>query len=107
MHVVAVTIKVKPGEANAARFEEAILRNHEKTRQEPGNIRFDVLKAPVPEDPEMPTEYMLYEVYHSKADFTAHQQTEHYLAFKEAAADLMAEPRIGKHFRSLAPDPWS
>jgi len=107
MHVVVVTLKVKPGEANLPRFEAAIRKNHEATREEPGNVRFDVLKAPVQEDPDMPAEYLLYEVYHSKEDFTAHQQTTHYLTFRDAVADLMAEPRVGKHFRSLAPEPWS
>jgi autoinducer 2-degrading protein len=41
---------------------------------------------------------MLYEAYQSKAAFTAHQQTPHYLKWKVTVADWMAQPRQGvKH----------
>ena len=43
MYVVCVTITVKPGQGAA--FLNAARRNHEETRKEPGNLRFDVLRA--------------------------------------------------------------
>ncbi len=107
MHVVVVSVKVKPGAENATRFESAIEANHLATRQEPGNLRFDVLKPVSPvADAEAPLEYVLYEVYHSAEDFTIHQQTPHYLAFRNRVEELMAEPRRGVHYQSLLPDPW-
>src|SRR4029453_19613910 len=91
MYVVAVTIFVKP--PNLAPFIEATLDNARNTRQEPGNLRFDVSQA---EDD--PTRFLLYEVYREKEDFAKHQQTEHYLRWKTAVADWMAQPRQGgKH----------
>ncbi len=91
MYVVAVTVHVKPGQAQA--FLEATLENARRTRQEPGNVRFDVLQA---EDD--PQRFLLYEAYQSKEDFGRHQQTEHYLRWKAQVADWMAQPRQGiKH----------
>ncbi|HYO07865.1 MAG TPA: antibiotic biosynthesis monooxygenase [Tepidisphaeraceae bacterium] len=91
MYVVAVTIFVKPEHAQS--FVEATLDNARHTRQEPGNVRFDVLRA---EDD--PNRFMLYEAYHQKDDFTRHQQTAHYLRWKEIVTSFMAQPRQGvKH----------
>jgi (4S)-4-hydroxy-5-phosphonooxypentane-2,3-dione isomerase len=96
MHVVCVAVHVKQDQL--APFVQAILENARGTRQEPGNARFDVLQHA-----EDPTRFLLYEAYHSPADFTAHQQTPHYLKFKALAADWMAEPRVGVKYRSLFP----
>ena len=91
MYIVAVTIFVKP--EHLARFIEATLDNARNTRREPDNLRFDVSQA---EDD--PTRFLLYEAYQSKDDFAKHQQTEHYLRWKSAVADWMAQPRVGvKH----------
>jgi autoinducer 2-degrading protein len=88
MYVVSVTVHVKP--EFVARFIEAVLDNARNTRLERGNLRFDVSQAE-----EDPARFLLYEVYHTKQDFAAHQQTPHYLRFKEAVADWMAQPRQG------------
>jgi quinol monooxygenase YgiN len=92
MYVVSVTVLVKPGLAD--QFIAAVLDNARNTRTEPGNVRFDVLRA---EDD--PNRFLLYEVYHQKDDFAKHQQTPHYARFRDAVADWMAQPRQGiKHF---------
>ena len=91
MYVVAVTVHVKPECVSS--FVEATLENARNTRQEPGNVRFDVLQAEGES-----TRFLLYEVYLSKDDFAAHQQTEHYLRWKQSVAEWMAQPRQGiKH----------
>jgi autoinducer 2-degrading protein len=94
MYVVSVTVHVK-GEF-VAPFIDAVLDNARNTRREPGNIRFDVSRA---EDD--PNRFLLYEVYHSKEDFAAHQRTEHYLRWKDRVADWMAQPRQGLKHRPL------
>jgi len=88
MYVVCVTIFVKP--ENADEFTDATLANAMRTRKEPGNVRFDILRA---EDD--PNRFMLYEVYQAKDAFEKHQQTEHYLRWKAKVADWMAQPRQG------------
>ena len=91
MYVVSVTIFVKP--QNVREFIEATLDNARNTRREAGNVRFDVSQGEAE-----PTRFLLYEVYRAKEDFVRHQQTEHYLRWKDAVADWMAQPREGvKH----------
>jgi autoinducer 2-degrading protein len=88
MYAVAVTIFVKPEFVQS--FIDALLDNARNTRKEPGNVRFDVLHAE-----EDPSRFLLYEVYKQKDDFAKHQQTEHYLRWKNKVADWMAQPRQG------------
>jgi autoinducer 2-degrading protein len=96
MYVVCVTIWVKPGFEE--KFIEAVKTNHAQTRREPGNLRFDVSRQ---EDD--PSRFFLYEVYRTREDFAAHHRTAHYLAWKEAVADWMAQPRQGLKHVSLFP----
>ena len=97
MYVVCVTIHVKP--ENTAAFIEATFNNARHTRNEPGNVRFDVLQAA-----DDPNRFFLYECYKTPEDFTAHQQTGHYLAWRETVQDWMAEKRVGIKHTSLFPD---
>ena len=94
MYVVSVTVHVK--EQFVDRFIEAVLDNARNTRREAGNLRFDVSQAD-----DDPGRFLLYEVYRSKEDFAAHQQTPHYLRWKEAVADWMAQPRQGIRHRAI------
>ena len=94
MYVVSVTVDVKPERVQA--FIDATLNNARNSRQEPGNVRFDVLQAEAD-----PRQFLLYEVYRSADDFTKHQQTEHYLRWKQTVADAMAEPRKGVKHTSI------
>jgi autoinducer 2-degrading protein len=94
MYVVCVTVMVKQGHEQD--FIDATEKNHLGSVAEPGCARFDVLQA---ED--NPSRFFLYEVYREKDDFKAHQQTEHYLAWKQTVADWMAEPRQGVKHNSL------
>jgi autoinducer 2-degrading protein len=94
MYIVCVTIFVKPTLIDP--FIDATLDNARNTRREPNNIRFDVIQA---EDD--PSRFMLYEVYRSKEDFAAHQTTAHYLKWKSAAADLVAQPRTSTRNRAI------
>ena len=91
MYIVSVTVRVKPEAADA--FIEATLDNARNTRGESGNVRFDVARCN-----DDPARFLLYEVYRSGEDFAAHQQTDHYLRWRETVADWMAQPREGvKH----------
>jgi autoinducer 2-degrading protein len=94
MYVVCVTVFVKP--ANVEQFIEATLDNARQTRREGGNVRFDVLRG---EDD--PAQFLLYEAYKSKEDFVKHQQTEHYLRWKQTVADWMVKPRQGVKHHSV------
>jgi autoinducer 2-degrading protein len=86
MYAVIVRVRVLPGTAD--RFIELSRANQAGTRTEPGNIRWELLRV-VGE----PERFVLDELYVDEAAFKAHQQTPHYLVWKEAVAGLMAEPR--------------
>lgn len=94
MYVVTVTVFVKPSFVQP--FIQATLENARNTRQEPANVRFDVLEAQ-----EEPGRFLLYEAYRDQDGFTAHQQTAHYLKWKQLVADWMAQPRQGVKHHSL------
>lgn len=96
MHVTLVYVKVKPEYVGA--FVEATLANAKGSVKEPGNLRFDVLQSH-----EDPCQFVLYEAYKTEADAKAHKNTPHYLAWREAVGDWMAEPRRGVVYQGLFP----
>ena len=99
MYVVVVNVSVKPEAVDA--FIAASAENHRDTRKEPDNLRFDVLRRN-----DDPNRFVLYEVYSSEGAFAAHQQTPHYLRWKEAVAPMMADPRAAQKCTSLFPEPF-
>lgn len=96
MYVVCVTIWVKEGHADE--FIRASLENARQTRQEPNNVRFDVLRCNDEDH-----RFFFYEAYRSEDDFKAHQQTAHYLKWRDTVADWMAQKRQGVKHMSLFP----
>lgn len=97
MYVVCVTVWVKDGFAE--QFIEATLENHRATRQEAGNLRFDVARGA-----DDANRFHLYEVYQDEAAFKTHQTLPHYFAWRERVADWMAQPRQGVKYVTLAPE---
>ena len=96
MQVTLVHVHVKPQFVDA--FIAATRANHEASVREPGNRRFDVLQ-----DPAEPTRFIFYEAYASAEDAAAHKQTAHYAAWRDAVAEMMAEPRRGVPMNGLYP----
>ncbi len=97
MHVTLVHVHVRPGHVDD--FLRASQANHEASVREPGNRRFDVLQSS-----DDPARFVLYEAYATAEDAAAHKQTAHYLAWREAVADWMAEPRQGIPYHGLLPE---
>ncbi|MEL4357629.1 MULTISPECIES: putative quinol monooxygenase [unclassified Luteococcus] len=69
-------------------FKQASLANAEASRLEPGVELFELIQSD-----EDPTVFCLVEHYTSPEDLDFHKTQEHYLAWREGVADLMAEPR--------------
>lgn len=97
MFIVHVFIHVKPG--HLEEFKAATLANVRNSIQEPGIARFDFL-----EQADDPNCFTLVEVYRTPADAAKHKETAHYATWRDAVADLMAEPRSSTKFTNLAPD---
>ena len=94
MHIVHVSVHVKPDAVDA--FEAATLDNARHSMQEPGVVRFDVLQQP-----DDPSRFLLVECYRAPADQLAHRETAHYLRWRDAVADMMAEPRAATKFAAV------
>ncbi|MBQ8333079.1 MAG: antibiotic biosynthesis monooxygenase [Clostridia bacterium] len=86
MIATLVFVDVIPEFADA--FAEITAYNHENSRKEPGNVRFDVLH-----DNKDPNKFVLYEVYADTDAAVAHKETEHYKKWRETVAPMMASPR--------------
>jgi autoinducer 2-degrading protein len=97
MYVTMVYVHVKP--EHVRDFIDGIRVNHEGSVREPGNLRFDILQSA-----DDPTRFVAYEAYVDEAAAKAHKETPHYLAWREAAADWMAEPRQGVRYDGLFPE---
>ncbi len=97
MHVVIVSIRVKPESLDA--FRAATIENARNSIREPGIVRFDFHQQD-----DDPTRFMLVEVYRTPDDPPKHRETTHYRAWQEAAAEMMAEPRSRLVYHSLFPD---
>lgn len=97
MHIVIVTIQIKPEHLDA--FIEATRDNATHSLQEAGIVQFDFLQSK-----DDPTQFVLYEVYRAPEDQLAHRETAHYLRWRDAVADMMAAPRVGRVYANLLPD---
>jgi (4S)-4-hydroxy-5-phosphonooxypentane-2,3-dione isomerase len=103
MLVVHVHVRVKPGLVTD--FLDATLVNAKASLTEPGVLRFDVLQEEA--DPE---HVVLTEVYRDDDAAAAHKQTPHYAAWRDAVAEMMAEPRASARFAAMFPadrEGWS
>lgn len=97
MHVTLVHVRVEADSIDA--FVAATKLNHAASIAEPGNRRFDILQSP-----DDPTRFVFYEAYVSAADATAHKQSAHYMAWRDAVATMMAEPRRGEPMHGIFPE---
>jgi len=86
MFIVHVFVHVKPEFVEA--FKAAMIENARDSVQEPGVARFDVIQQQ-----DDPTRFVLVEVYRTPDDPARHKETAHYQTWRDAVADMMAEPR--------------
>jgi autoinducer 2-degrading protein len=96
MLVVHVHVRVRPDRVED--FLKATLANATASLAEPGVLRFDVLQ-----DQADPAHVVLVEVYRHTAAADAHKETGHYAAWRDAVAEMMAEPRASTKFAAVFP----
>ena len=95
VNIVSITVRPEFRE----QFEAVTLYNHENTRREPGNIRFDVLRGA--SDPD---KYVLYEVFADREAVEYHKTTEHYKRWASEVEQYMPAPRSKDSYTPLAFD---
>lgn len=96
MLIVHVFIHVKFEYIEA--FKHATLENASQSVKEAGIARFDVLQQA-----DDPSRFILSEVYHTPEATLAHKETAHYAKWRDAVADMMAEPRSSIKFQNIFP----
>jgi autoinducer 2-degrading protein len=103
MLVVPVHARVRP--ERVADFLAASLVNARESLAEPGVLRFDVIQ-----DQADPAHVVLTEVYRDEQAPAAHKLTPHYAAWRDAVAEMMAEPRQSVRYSAVFPagaDGWA
>jgi quinol monooxygenase YgiN len=91
MFIVHVRVHVKPEAVES--FKAASLENAHHSRQESGVTQFDVLQQQ-----DDPTQFVLVEGYRDVAATVAHKATAHYAQWRDAVAEMMAEPRLSTKY---------
>ncbi len=97
MVIVHVHVHVKADCVEA--FCAASMENARNSVKEPGVARFDIVQQT-----DDPTRFVLVEVYRTPDDPARHKETAHYLKWRDAVADMMAEPRAGIKYANVFPD---
>ena len=96
MLVVHVHVRIGPGQVEE--FLAATLANARASLGEPGVLRFDVIQ-----DEADPAHVVLVEVYRGAEASAAHKLTPHYATWRDAVAEMMAEPRASTRFSAVFP----
>ena len=96
MIVTCVHVNVKPEAVND--FIEASVNNHKGSVNEPGNLRFDILRQS-----DNPCRFMFYEAYESEEAAAIHKTMDHYIKWRDTVKDMMADQRYGVRYDVLEP----
>src|SRR5262249_58540485 len=96
MNMIIVRLEVKPDRVNE--FLQLVTFNATESRKEPGNLRFDVVRAV-----DNPTLFRLYEVYRDEAAVAAHQATAHYAKWRGESKAVVSTPRPSAAMSSVFP----
>lgn len=96
MIVTCVYVNVKSEAID--KFIELTTANHLESVKEKGNIRFDLIQQA-----DDPARFMIYEAYETEKNAVAHKNTPHYMTWRDAVQDLMAEPRKGVRYNIIQP----
>jgi len=97
MLVVHVHVRVKADCVEA--FKRATMENARASVKEPGIARFDVMQQQ-----DDPARFVLVEAYRTADAPAKHKETAHYARWRDAVADMMAEPRSSVKFTNVFPD---
>ncbi|MCJ7813651.1 antibiotic biosynthesis monooxygenase [bacterium] len=97
MFIVHVYVHVKSNLLEV--FKAATLENARNSINESGVARFDVIQQQ-----DNPEHFVLVEVYRTQEDSAKHKETAHYQKWRDAVADMMAEPRFSVKYVNIYPN---
>lgn len=96
MFIAMINVHVKTDSIDA--FTKVSLENARNSINEPGVARFDVYQQQ-----DDPSRFILCEIYKSEQDVEKHRSTAHYARWRDAVADMMAEPRHRNTYNFVFP----
>ena len=96
MLIIHVFVHVKPDKIEA--FQAASVENARNSILEEGIARFDIIQQQ-----DDPTRFVLVEIYRTAEDPARHKETSHYKKWRNAVADMMAEPRTNLKYSNIFP----
>ena len=96
MLIVHVHARIRP--ERTGEFLAATEVNARASLGEPGVLRFDVLQ-----DQADPAHVVLVEVYRDAEASAAHKLTPHYAIWRDAVAEMMAQPRESVRYSAVFP----
>jgi len=97
--VLITVVRVVVKEDRVDDFKHATRENAQKSREEPGIARFDVLQQK-----DDPRRFILVEAYRTADDPARHKETAHYKTWRTAVEEMMAEPRTSVQYENTSPD---
>lgn len=97
MVIQLVHIRVKPEAIEA--FKTVTLDNTRNSRLEPGIVQFALTQQH-----DDPTKFVIIEAFKDEAAIEAHRQAPHYLRWRDAVPDMMAETRYAIKAYSIDPE---
>ncbi len=97
MLVVHVFVKVKT--EYVEKFIHETVENARNSVKEPGIARFDVIQQT-----DDASRFVLVEVYRDENAPARHKETAHYSRWRDAVAEMMAEPRYSVKHSNIYPD---
>jgi autoinducer 2-degrading protein len=100
--MIHIIVRIQPKPDKVEEFLELALYDARNSRQEPGCLRFDVLRQN-----DDPPRFAFYEVYKDEDAVKAHQQTEHYARWRREIEGLQAVPRSADKFTTVDPSPYA
>ena len=93
-HIVVIPIHIKLD--CVEKFIEIISANVWHSREEKGVVSFDVIQ-----NKDLPTDFLLIEIYKTPEDQLKHRETEHFQVFKSQVGGLLEEPYQAGIYHSL------
>jgi autoinducer 2-degrading protein len=96
MLVVHVHVRIRP--ERIGDFLAATVINARASLAEPGVLRFDVIQGQAD-----PAHAVLVEVYRDDEASAAHKLTPQYATWRDAVAEMMAEPRESVRYSAVFP----
>lgn len=97
MFIVHVHVRCKPECVDE--FKRVTCENAGNSVREPGVARFDVVQQL-----DDPNRFVLVEVYRTKEDPARHKETSHYIKWRDAVEEMMAEPRTSVKYDNVFPE---